>query len=87
MLSPAQSAAITEVLDYQGYLTTPAGAPVNGVQTLRVALLLDGGSTGGNAFPAGLFEQSLWAGIKIGADAEMSPQHPAERRALQLQGS
>ena len=99
LMSPAVSAAITEVLDYQGYLTTPAGAPVNGVQTLRVALytqatggiaawtqttgttvidgrfslLLDGRSTSGNAFPAGAFEQSLWAGIKIGSDAEMSP--------------
>ena len=33
LMSPAVSAAITEVLDYQGYLTTPAGAPVNGVRS------------------------------------------------------
>ena len=85
LLSPALCAAITEVIDYQGYLTTTAGAPVNGAQTLRVALytqatggialwsqttvvtvtdgrfamLLDGRTTSGNAFPGTLFAQTL----------------------------
>src|SRR5262245_19812438 len=98
-LSAGAQAAITSVIDYQGYLTLANGVPVNGSQTItvelyaaasggtslwsqtsnltvttgRFAMLLDGRPSAGNPFPAGLFDQTVWAGIKVGADAEMAP--------------
>ena len=37
----------------------------------RFTVVLDG--SGGNAFPAGLFDQQLYVGLTVGTDAEMTP--------------
>ena len=40
----------------------------------RFTVVLDG--SGGNAFPAGLFDQQLYVGLTVGTDAEMTPRQP-----------
>lgn len=47
-------------------------SPVNG----RFSLILDGSSSGGNPFPARLFNHQIYVGLAVGKDDEMSPRQP-----------
>ncbi len=88
------SAALSDIIPFQGRLTTAGGAPVNGARSIRLALY--DVSVGGIALcedtdtvtvANGLFvfnmnfcsasdtdgSKQLYLGIKVGADAEMTP--------------
>lgn len=69
----------THSLTVRLYPTGTGGAPLWSqtsavtVQDGRFALLLDGRAASGNPFPAGLFDQSLHAGVAIDGASELSP--------------
>lgn len=87
------SAAMSDIIPFQGRLTNSAGVPLNGTYSIRLALY--DVSTGGTALCSdtdnvavtnGLFTfnmnfcdpdvtdgQQLYLGVKVGADAEMTP--------------